>query len=1137
MANVQGKFYRGETQRRGVTPVSPPNAENDPQDPLNPPGAGNTTTYKQLGDTIDKSFVGKNGYIPVVTDENALTLQPNIPNTGVAVFGGVVYNSTTTVDIGIVKGYIVDNETDPLVSSVQYIEYAGATGVTVTTVGSGTRTYALLKNDGTIHFQNTYPTSEDRKQMIYLFKVGHPAGVITVVANEPDFVLSPLQQFRDLFQAFNYVNEGVYPYADAADLTFNTSAGLIVGNGINFVPEPANPNILTVASTTPCTFVYRTQTGAGGGATTLIDPNIWDNAGTIDTVGGGSNRSTIQYIHYSPNLGFVIQPGQVIYDNLVDAIAAIGKEEHVVYENLIRDAILIGVLALTRSTTDLTDTNDARFFRADIFGQLVGSAAGTSVTTLQRAYLNSLIPQIDTVLGEVVMKNGGASDTDVVFAIRDLLDVDNIQMYGDGRIRHSDAVNADESATLGQVIDLALGDGLISGGIVQWTGTGYNFDVSTAFARFKGVYTLISLPDTLTLTTPDATNDRIDLFILQILFDVDGIPTGMEADFITGTPAANPVKPQINPETQIELTQVLVDAGSTTPTLTEEVIYDQNTEWTGTSSGTGTAVFNSAVDPYQGSISVETTNIQNGFYIQFNNGAEIDISTYQTIGFHIKLKASLGTNQNLYLTFLDGSLAPVSNFVLVNLDKSLLTYQFVGIALNSVNFTSSDVQYIRVSFVRTSGSTTFSGYFFDVFKLEGGIAPPVTNSEHNQLLGLQGGSATERYHLTEVEHQRVQDFSPYDLDQEGALDGDVLTWVAANSRYEPVAGGGGGISGSGTTNEIAYFTGATAIASLSTATYPSLTELSYVKGVTSSIQTQLSTLGSKWTLSGSDIYRNSQVTIGQTTIIAADLGVKQVNTNSAFRIDGLAKTTRRTIQSIYEGSTVRYTIDNYGIPIWRLWSGAAEAGVLSFTTPTDAVGVVVADNDSFTAANRAGIAWYPLKTLSSEIGINIYQRNTTRLAVSGIGAFYFNDGTTFSGSPSYLFRGISGRVAGVQFVDSARSRTNFIALENGDVAGYGRTGWGNLGSIGAAGQSHWIRGVGGDAIILNVVNTAATEGFLAVYESGYVYAKNIQTTNFTGTTARQWKLGERKAATVAFDTTQYITVEVNGVTYNLALAV
>jgi hypothetical protein len=47
--------------------------------------------------------------------------------------------------------------------------------------------------------------------------------------------------------------------------------------------------------------------------------------------------------------------------------------------------------------------------------------------------------------------------------------------------------------------------------------------------------------------------------------------------------------------------------------------------------------------------------------------------------------------------------------------------------------------------------------------------------------------------------------------------------------------------GTGVTNEITYWSGTNTIGSLSTATYPSLTELSYVKGVTSSIQTQLNT--------------------------------------------------------------------------------------------------------------------------------------------------------------------------------------------------------------------------------------------------------------------------------------------------------
>ncbi|MFY7885674.1 MAG: hypothetical protein ACOVOV_12630 [Dolichospermum sp.] len=47
------------------------------------------------------------------------------------------------------------------------------------------------------------------------------------------------------------------------------------------------------------------------------------------------------------------------------------------------------------------------------------------------------------------------------------------------------------------------------------------------------------------------------------------------------------------------------------------------------------------------------------------------------------------------------------------------------------------------------------------------------------------------------------------------------------------------IGGSGTTNELPYWVSPTTLGSLSTTTYPSLTELSYVKGVTSAIQTQI----------------------------------------------------------------------------------------------------------------------------------------------------------------------------------------------------------------------------------------------------------------------------------------------------------
>lgn len=72
--------------------------------------------------------------------------------------------------------------------------------------------------------------------------------------------------------------------------------------------------------------------------------------------------------------------------------------------------------------------------------------------------------------------------------------------------------------------------------------------------------------------------------------------------------------------------------------------------------------------------------------------------------------------------------------------------------------------------------------------------------------------------------------------------GQVLTASAPSAGVVTLswgAGGGGGSISGLTTNELVYGNSATTIASLPVATYPSLTELSYVKGVTSAVQTQI----------------------------------------------------------------------------------------------------------------------------------------------------------------------------------------------------------------------------------------------------------------------------------------------------------
>jgi hypothetical protein len=69
--------------------------------------------------------------------------------------------------------------------------------------------------------------------------------------------------------------------------------------------------------------------------------------------------------------------------------------------------------------------------------------------------------------------------------------------------------------------------------------------------------------------------------------------------------------------------------------------------------------------------------------------------------------------------------------------------------------------------------------------------------------------------------------------------GSSTTTFLRNDGQWVTPAGGGTVTGTGTANLLTYWTGTSSIGSLATTTYPSLTELAYVKGVTSAIQTQL----------------------------------------------------------------------------------------------------------------------------------------------------------------------------------------------------------------------------------------------------------------------------------------------------------
>jgi hypothetical protein len=124
------------------------------------------------------------------------------------------------------------------------------------------------------------------------------------------------------------------------------------------------------------------------------------------------------------------------------------------------------------------------------------------------------------------------------------------------------------------------------------------------------------------------------------------------------------------------------------------------------------------------------------------------------------------------------------------------------------------------------------------------------------------------------------------------------------SWANPSGGGGGGsgnvsTSGTITANTIPYWVDTTSIGTLATSTYPSLTELSYVKGVTSALQTQLN--GKQATITGgATTITSSNLTASRALIsdTSGKVAVSLVTSTELGYLDGVTSAIQTQINGI-----------------------------------------------------------------------------------------------------------------------------------------------------------------------------------------------------------------------------------------------
>lgn len=296
-------------------------------------------------------------------------------------------------------------------------------------------------------------------------------------------------------------------------------------------------------------------------------------------------------------------------------------------------------------------------------------------------------------------------------AIRaDIPDVSNF-------ITNSDAANT--YATISALDDTAHNirndfpyvntENLLVGGKVSWSGSGLMFNVTAANPYYINSLPYSSAAGSITLNAADATNPRIDVIAL------DNTGTIVK---ITGTPAANPATPQVDPATQFFLTTVYIAAGATTPTnISQTVVYNENTEFTSTATGV-TVNFNNTSNVFNGSKSADVGTFANGNYFTFTNTTAISSSSFSTLKLYLSLKATLASTANIRVSFLNGS-TTVTNVITLSstygFTKTGTGYQNITIPFSAFTFTNSFDK------IRISLSGAGSGFYLDYFTLQTGL--------------------------------------------------------------------------------------------------------------------------------------------------------------------------------------------------------------------------------------------------------------------------------------------------------------------------------------------------------------------------------------------------------------------------------
>ena len=277
---------------------------------------------------------------------------------------------------------------------------------------------------------------------------------------------------------------------------------------------------------------------------------------------------------------------------------------------------------------------------------------------------------------------------------------------------------------------------LITEWSVSWQGTSFNFSVHGGLSDGTGSYQIgcnfyTADSATIVLSNADPDDDRIDIVYL----DATGVHV-REGDLSAPGTA---VRPTVNAE-EILLTEILVAAGSTSPAITTQVVYDENTESVLTNTGTTTDGAN-ATNVFQGTLSANVTNINHNDNLTFTKVAS---GTWNVLGVDgltiaIKLKAAYPADASLAVALQVGGTTVGSEIIVPIVKSNFTTYQQLTIPLSAFgNILNTSITNVRFRYIRQGNNAIYSGFYLDYIYFVDGLATTSTPQTAQFTLNMPG---------------------------------------------------------------------------------------------------------------------------------------------------------------------------------------------------------------------------------------------------------------------------------------------------------------------------------------------------------------------------------------------------------------